>query len=119
VCVLVLVLHSCAVTVSSTGAKNQIQGDDNPRRASLRGFPCSSLSGTLVSYGASAVTRTSDRGHVFYYCRTYYKTVRVGVCVSLLQDLLQSCARGVCFITVEPITKLFAWGGEERGGHVL
>ena len=27
--VLVLVLHNCAVTVSSTGAKNLIQGDDN------------------------------------------------------------------------------------------
>ena len=27
--VLVLVLHFCAVTVSSTGAKNQFQGDDN------------------------------------------------------------------------------------------
>ena len=27
--VLVLVLHSCAVTVSSTGAENQFQGDDN------------------------------------------------------------------------------------------
>jgi len=26
---LVLVLHSCAVTVSSTGAENQFQGDDN------------------------------------------------------------------------------------------
>jgi len=64
VLVLVLVLHSCAVTVSSTGARNQFQGDDKPRRASLPGFPCSSLSGTLVSYGASAVTRTSDRGHL-------------------------------------------------------
>jgi len=30
----------------------------------LRGFPGSSLSGTLVSYGAPAVTRTSDRGHL-------------------------------------------------------
>jgi len=29
-----------------------------------RRFPCSSLSGTLVSYGASAVARTSGRGHV-------------------------------------------------------
>ena len=29
VLVLVLVLHSCSVTVSSTGAKNQLQGDDN------------------------------------------------------------------------------------------
>jgi len=27
--VLVLVLHGCAVTVSSTGAENQFQGDDN------------------------------------------------------------------------------------------
>ncbi len=24
----------------------------------------------------------------------------------------------VCFITAGPITKLFAWGGEESGGHV-
>jgi hypothetical protein len=29
VLVLVLVLHGCAVTVSSTGAENQFQGDDN------------------------------------------------------------------------------------------
>ena len=29
VLVLVLVLRNCAVTVSSTGAKKQIQGDDN------------------------------------------------------------------------------------------
>ena len=26
---------------------------------------------------------------------------------------------GVCFITAGPITKLFAWGGEDCGGHVL
>ncbi len=25
----------------------------------------------------------------------------------------------MCFITAGPITKLFAWGGEESGGHVL
>ena len=25
----------------------------------------------------------------------------------------------VCFITAGPITKLFEWGGEESGGHVL
>ena len=25
----------------------------------------------------------------------------------------------VCYITAGPITKLFAWGGEESGGHVL
>jgi hypothetical protein len=28
------------------------------------GFPGSLLSGTLLSYGASTVARTSDRGHV-------------------------------------------------------
>ena len=33
VCVLVLVLHGCAVTVSSTGAENQFQGDDNDESA--------------------------------------------------------------------------------------
>jgi hypothetical protein len=27
--------------------------------------------------------------------------------------------RCVCFITAGPITKLFAWGEEESGGHVL
>ena len=27
--------------------------------------------------------------------------------------------QGVCFITAGPITKLFAWGGEDSGGHVL
>jgi hypothetical protein len=46
----------------------------------------------FASYGASAVTRTSGRGHVaeaktnvieagrvcVYYCRTFYKAVRVG-----------------------------------------
>ena len=26
---------------------------------------------------------------------------------------------GMCFITAEPITKLFAWGAEDSGGHVL
>jgi hypothetical protein len=25
----------------------------------------------------------------------------------------------VCFITAGPLTKLFAWGEEESGGHVL
>jgi hypothetical protein len=25
----------------------------------------------------------------------------------------------VCFITAGPITKMFAWGEEESGGHVL
>ena len=42
-----------------------IQGDGSrPRRMSLQGFPGSFLSGTLSSYGASSVARTSGRGHV-------------------------------------------------------
>jgi hypothetical protein len=46
-------------------APKAIQVDGSrPRRVSLRGFPCSSLSGTFVSYGASVVARTSGRGHV-------------------------------------------------------
>jgi hypothetical protein len=51
--------------------------------------------------GLVCPSRTSEGGgegdymcvlYVFYYCRTYYKAVRV--CVLLLQDLLQSCSRG-------------------------
>ena len=54
-----------AVTVSSTGAKNLLQGDDNGHV----GRPCEvSLAPPypelFASYGASAVTRTSGRGHV-------------------------------------------------------
>ena len=62
---LVLVLHNCAVTVSSTGAGNQFQADDNGHV----GRPCEvSLAPPyqelFASDGASAVTRTSGRGHV-------------------------------------------------------
>ena len=62
---LVLVLHRGAVTVSSTGPENQIQGDDNCHV----GRPCEvSLAPPypepFASYGTSAVTRTSGRGHV-------------------------------------------------------
>ena len=57
--------YRVAVTVSSTGAKNQLQGDDNGHV----GRPCEvSLAPPypelFASYGASAVTRTSGRGHV-------------------------------------------------------
>ena len=60
-----LVLRNCAVTVSSTGAENQFQADDNGHV----GRPCDvSLAPPypelFASYGASAVTRTPDRGHV-------------------------------------------------------
>jgi hypothetical protein len=53
--------------VSSTGAKNLLQGDDNghigrPCEVSLA--PPGPVRNSFASYGASAVTRTSDRGHV-------------------------------------------------------
>ena len=41
----------------------QVDGS-RPRRVSWQGFPGSSLSRTLASYGASTVARTSGRGHV-------------------------------------------------------
>ena len=63
--VLVIVLHNCAVTVSSTGAEHQFQADNKchvvrPCEVSLAP-PYLEL---FASYGASAVTRTSGRGHV-------------------------------------------------------
>jgi hypothetical protein len=63
--VLVLVLHDCVITVSSTGAEDQFQADDNGHV----GRPCEvSLAPPypelFASYGASTVTRTSGRGHV-------------------------------------------------------
>jgi hypothetical protein len=63
--VLVLVLYNCAVTVSSTGAEDQFQADDNGHV----GRPCKvSLAPPYLelfaSYGVSAVTLTSGRGHV-------------------------------------------------------
>ncbi len=59
-------MHRGAVTVSSTGAENQFQVDDN----SHVGRPCEvslvpPYPEPFASYGASAVTRsTSGRGHV-------------------------------------------------------
>jgi hypothetical protein len=38
-----------------------------------------------------------------YYCRTYYKAVRVGGGV-------RECVEVCVFITAGPITKMFAWG---------
>ena len=62
-----LVLHNCAVTVSSTGAGNQFQADDNGhvgRSCEVSLAP--PYPEPFASYGASAVTqaRTSGRGHV-------------------------------------------------------
>jgi hypothetical protein len=41
----------------------------------------------------------------------FYSNALVNVGIPLI--------RCVCFITAGPITKLFAWGEEESGGHVL
>ena len=56
--------------------------------------PDSLLSGTIASYGASAVARTSGRGRV----------TEVYVCV---------------FITAGPMIKLCAGGEGDSEGHVL
>ena len=42
--------------------------------------------------------------------------VYIYVCVFKFIYMPRMC---VCFITAGPITKLFAWGEEESGGHVL
>ena len=60
--------HRGAVTVSFTGAVNQFQVNDNghvgrPCEVSLAPPYCS-YPELFASYGASAVTRTSGRGHV-------------------------------------------------------
>ena len=60
-----LVLYRGAVTVSFTGAVNQFQVNDNGHV----GRPCEvslvpPYPELFASYGASAVTRTSGRGHV-------------------------------------------------------
>jgi hypothetical protein len=60
--------HWCfvfVVTESSTGSIKQFKGMTVAHVGGHgSGFPGSLLSGTLSSYGASTVTRTSDRGHV-------------------------------------------------------
>jgi hypothetical protein len=40
------------------------------------GFPGSFLSGTLASYGASTIARTSDRGHVVEVKTIFHRSVR-------------------------------------------
>jgi hypothetical protein len=41
-------------------------------------------------------------------------------CACFLWHMYETLRRVcVCFITAGPITKLFAWGEEESGGHVL
>ena len=68
--VLVLVLHFCAVTVSSTGAGNQFQGDDNGHV----GRPCQ----VSPALPFPECVCCELRGVCVYYCRTYYKAVRGG-----------------------------------------
>ena len=102
--------------------------------------PDSLLSGTRLSYGASTVARTSDRGLVAEVQTIFHRSVRGsqsgfplltpimetydGPAWMLISTsfFLQPQAPGshrVCFITAGPITKLCAWGEEESGGHVL
>ena len=53
-----------------------------------------------------------DRRHMFFVNKQKIAFVTLDA-----RSVLQN--RGVCFITAGPITKVFAWGGEGTGGHVL
>jgi len=65
VLVLVLVLHRNAVTVSSAGPRGLFKGMTTATSGVLAGFPLLlPVRNSVASYGASVVTRTSDRGHV-------------------------------------------------------
>jgi len=63
--VLVLVLHRGEVTVSSAGPGGLFKGMTTATSGVLARFPLLlPVRNSVASYGASAVTRTSDRGHV-------------------------------------------------------
>ncbi len=63
--VLVLVLHMGAVTVSSTGVYTSFKGMTTATSGVIARFPLLlPVRNSFASYGASAVTRTRDRGHV-------------------------------------------------------
>ena len=61
--VLVLVLHRGAVTVSSAGPRGLFKGMTTATSGVIARFPLLlPVRNSVASYGASAVTRTSDRG---------------------------------------------------------
>ncbi len=65
VTVLVLVLHRGVVTVSSTGVYTSFKGMTTATSGVIARFPLIlPVRNSFASYGTSAVTRTSDRGHV-------------------------------------------------------
>jgi len=65
VLVLVLVLHRDAVTVSSAGPRGLFKGMTTATSGVIARFPLLlPVRNSVASYGASAVTRTPDRGHV-------------------------------------------------------
>jgi len=65
VLVLVLVLHRGAVTVSSAGPRGLFKGMTTATSGVIARFPLLlPVRNSVASYGASAVTRTSDRGRV-------------------------------------------------------
>ncbi len=58
-------LHFCAVTVSPSGPRKLFKGVTTATSGVLARFPLLlPVRNSFASYGASAVTRTSDRGHV-------------------------------------------------------
>ena len=79
--VLVLVLHRGAVTVSSTGVYTSFKGMTTATSGVLARFPLLlPVRNSVASYGASAVARTSDRGHVAEVKKTKFIEVVMSTC---------------------------------------
>ena len=80
---LVLVLHRGAVTVSSTGVYTSFKGMTTATSDVIARFPLLlPVRNSFASYGASAVTRTSDRGHVAEASNQGHRSGEVSIRVS-------------------------------------
>ena len=81
--VLVLVLHRGAVTVSSAGPRGLFKGMTTATSGVIARFPLLlPVRNSVASYGASAVTRTSDRGHVVEVKNQCHRSGGVSIRVS-------------------------------------
>jgi hypothetical protein len=81
--VLVFVLHRGAVTVSSTGVYTSFKEMTTPTSGVIVRFPLLlPVRNSFASYGASAVTRTSDRGHVAEASNQGHRSDGVSILVS-------------------------------------
>jgi hypothetical protein len=69
--------------------------------------------------GPASISSSNRDAHVAIYAVSAAALASRMLCIGdLMVDVLTTDVC-VCFITAGPITKLFAWGEEESGGHVL